>query len=694
MLVSDWKLLRQDEAALQQLQESLSTDELTARLLINRGLTEIPRAQSFLACNEDCCADPFALRDMDKAVARLQKAVENKERVAVYGDYDVDGITSVALLVHYLRSVGIEADYYIPDRMGEGYGINISALESISQRGFSLVVTVDTGITASEEIRAAARLGLDVIVTDHHRCGETLPPAIAVIDPMRADCPYPFKGLAGVGVAFKLVCALHGDCKAMLERYADLVTLGTVADIMPLTDENRYMVRLGLEKLNRGDNQGVNALLTAAGSDGKKITSQTIGYTLAPRLNAAGRMAHASLAVELFLSPDRRTAAEAAESLCAENRLRQETEKAIFEDAVRLLEQREGFPGAYHSIVLAGDNWHHGVVGIVASRLCEKYGLPAILISFDGGGTGKGSCRSVGGLNLFELLGQCRHLLERFGGHHSAAGLSLRKENVETFALLFDELCAQKASLLSPEEMVLPTAECTLSLPELTVSAVETVDRLEPFGGGNPAPLFEVSHVRLTSAVSIGNDRHTRAELKSRERSVTALFFGTPLKQMPLPEGAWVDALCSLQLNEYNGACNVQLIVRGLRPSQVEQTALQLLKLPCGDLPCLDARCLPEREDFRKIYLFAYRFGPLHRFSLSALAERAFGSCAAEDLLKTTVCLRVLADEGLIDLQTEDPTSTISLSISSHVGEEKVDLQSNPFLKQLTQLSKGGGTNA
>lgn len=368
---------------------------LLSAVLCVRGINSPESAREFLECGPGALADPFMMTDMAAAVERIKLAIERRERVAVYGDYDVDGITSTCVLTDHLRKKGLDCLYYIPDRMEEGYGLNTGAIKSLQEKGVSLIITVDCGVTTVEEAAYAALLGVDMIITDHHECRDTLPAAVAVVDPKRADCNYPSRDLAGVGVAFKLLCALEGDSRAVLDEYADLVAVGTIADVMPLTGENRFIVREGLKKLRHGARPGLRALVEEAGLGEKRISASNVGFSLAPRLNASGRLGQASLAAELLLTESATRAAEYAADLCSLNRERQALETEIWHQALDMLDGEK----PQDPIVLCGDNWHQGVIGIAASRLTEAFNVPAVMICLDGD-KGKGSCRSCGGFNL------------------------------------------------------------------------------------------------------------------------------------------------------------------------------------------------------------------------------------------------------------------------------------------------------
>ena len=476
-----WRVGKCDDAAAYAIWKSGCCRRLTAALLSARGVRTPEEAAEFLREDAGLLRDPMAMKDMDKAVSRIRAAVGKRETVAVYGDYDVDGITSTCLLTDYLRSKGLRCLPYIPSRDNEGYGLNTAAIDTLHGQGVSLMVTVDCGITAREEAAYARTLGMDLVITDHHECGGgPLPEACAVVDPKREDdhCPNPY--LAGVGVAMKLACACEGESESILARYADLVAVGTVADVMPLIGENRALVQLGLEMLRERPRLGLAAMLRESGLDEKKLSASSIGFGLAPRLNAAGRLGQTDIALQLLMTDDPDEAARLAASLCELNRKRQSIETEIWQEANAMLEGRE--PDG--PIVLCSDRWHQGVIGIAASRLAEQYSLPAIMICFHGE-KGKGSCRSYGGFNLFDALSACAEHLTGFGGHALAAGLNLRQDQLPAFRRALADYYRSHRPAPQPEVL------CDLLITDpalLSLDNVSSLERLEP--------LYAVSYVR------------------------------------------------------------------------------------------------------------------------------------------------------------------------------------------------------
>lgn len=681
MKYKEWKMPSGSPKARQAL-EAAGIPPLLAAILSARGITQPDQARRLLTPRAEPVLDPMLLRDMDRAAARVRRALETGEHLAVYGDYDVDGITSTCLLTDCLRSLGGQVTPYIPDRLEEGYGLNLEAIQTLAAQGVTLIVTVDCGITAVEEVQFAAGLGVDVVVTDHHECKDPLPAAAAVVDPHRSDCPYPFKGLAGVGVALKLAMAVAGPEKGrqVFEDYADLAAVGTVADVMPMTGENRTIVQTGLAALAHPKRLGLAQLIQEAGLGERPITSVSIGYTLAPRINAAGRMGKAALAGELLLTHSPQRAQELAQELCQLNRERQSIEGEIFQESIQRLDHQP----QQGAIVLADPEWHQGVVGIVASRLSEKYGCPTFMICLDQG-MGKGSCRSWGGINLFELLMNCGDLLEGFGGHALAAGFVVREENIPALAqrlrqgVLDQQNGEEPPSVLETDGIVQPQ--------QLDVASVEALDALEPCGTGNPRPVLVITGAHVQSAVQVGRGRHLKLRLEARGCILDAIFFSADAAQLGVTPGCRVDVAFYPQINEFRGVRSVQLQVVDLHPAltraQMERCVYE--KYRRGELLSQDEAqsLLPSRSEF--VCLWRY------------LEHQSAGSGAMEDSLAritrsvahasgqrelpnhTRICLEVMQERGLISLSGQAGRVHITL----HRLEHKVDLEASEILRRL-----------
>lgn len=621
---------------------------------------------------------PMLMRDMDKAVERINLALSRGEKIAVFGDYDVDGITATVLLVDYLRRRGADCTFYIPRRIEDGYGLGCDALRTLRDQGVTLVITVDCGITGVEEARFAREIGMDLVITDHHECKETLPDAAAVVDPRRPDCPYPFKHLAGVGVALKLVLALGGQKEdAIFARYCTLAAIGTIADVMRMSDENRTIVCRGLESISSTDFLGLRALLKETGLLDKEITSIQIGFVLAPRINAAGRMGEAELAANLLLTDDSAKAEEMARELCDLNRERQAVEQDIFAQAV---EQIEHLPaGDRSALVLSSEVWHQGVVGIVASRLSEKYSCPSFMIHLQNG-MGKGSCRSYGGFNLFSALESCSDLLVDFGGHALAAGFNIREENIPAFRQRMNrcvrEFCNGEAPVSSLEVDVIIRHPETVTLEE-----VQELGRLEPYGAGNNRPVFALMGAKVESVQSVGQNRHMKLRLSKGTSHFDAIFFSVTPEECGVTAGSRVDAAFYLQINEFRGNSSVQMQMIDLRPSVEpsgrERECLELVErlIRGGPVTGKDAaRLWLGREQFIALWRCLERLGrdgPACCHRLPMLRRLAAALDGGDSFLRAAFGLEVFAERGLILLTPRDDRLVLRLQTGRRANLEE-----------------------
>ncbi|MBO5214234.1 MAG: single-stranded-DNA-specific exonuclease RecJ [Clostridia bacterium] len=557
-----WIVLQQDPNLVARIQQEHLLPEAVARLLCNRGLTEPEQIRKFLKNDlKTNLHDPFLLADMDKAVARVEQAIANRERITVYGDYDVDGITSTVILYQYLSERTEHLDYYIPSRMEEGYGLNAAALEAIRARGTTLLITVDTGTTAVEEIAHAKEIGLDVVVTDHHECMEALPDC-PVVNPKRKDSAYPFPELAGVGVVFKFISACMKDSMEAFRRFGGITAIGTIADIMPILDENRSIVRYGLENLQQNCPPGIRALLRLSGSADGGIDTNVIAYQIAPRMNAAGRIGDCKISVQLLLETDPQKAEELAQNLCAFNVERKEKEQQVVRDIDLIL---AGHAPKNKIMVYASDRWHNGVIGIAASRLTERYARPCILICFDGD-SAKGSARSVRGVNLFELVGQSSRYLENFGGHEMAVGLTLKRENYEQFLRDVTENADRSIS----EDDLIPTCEAEFEVDQTAFSPdfVRELGILEPFGNGNPYPSVVATGLKVLAVTGVGGGKHTRLTLEKNGVEFTAMWFGKPPEEAEYGEGDSVDIFCTITEKIFRQKASLNVTIRSIRFSE------------------------------------------------------------------------------------------------------------------------------
>ena len=720
-------IIKSDESkgcidSIKKLSDELSIEPIIARLLYNRGYKTAYEAKAFLNSENEFFFDPFLLDDIEKAVRRIKRAIDEKEKITVYGDYDVDGVTAVCTMCLYLRSKGGDVDYYIPNRSGEGYGVSCSAIENLHKNGTTLIVTVDTGITANEEVEYASTLGVDIVVTDHHECRDVLPSAVAVVNPHRPDSKYPFCELAGVGVVFKVICAYeiaveNSDPQSAVMKicrdYADLIAIGTIADVMPIKYENRLIVKGGLNIIEKRPRIGLKALFDViseradykANSSKRnkkqtKITSGYIGYTIAPRLNAAGRIRSASLAAELFLTEDENYAQSLAFELCEANLERQNEENSIMQQAYAKIEEEHDF--AHDKvIVLDADDWHHGVIGIVASRITEKYGLPCILLSFDGcdphvhsdDDIAKGSGRSIKGMNLVDALVNCKEYLVKYGGHELAAGLSVTRGQLESFKRQINAYANEKLD----EDATVPTleADCEIDFSDITLDVAEKIQQLEPFGVDNPVPVFVLRSAVVVECVPMSGGKHTRITLaKGKNRTYTAIFFSHSPSQLNLYVGDTVDVMFNLDVNVWADRKNVQLILKDIRLSE-EAKAIEINDKQRFDEIWNGARfsseenIVPTRDDFALVYNLvraSVRSGVdslSHKSILSSLSK--LSGSGSMNYVKLKFIIRILQELNLLGIEEiSDEVYHFKLQFT----KTKTDLEKSNLLRRLRLQQK------
>lgn len=696
----------------------LGIDAIIANLLYCRGYRDVASAKKFLYMESEILTDPYEMADMHRAVERIALAVERKEKVTVYGDYDVDGVTSVCTLYLYLKSLGLEVDYYIPNRIGEGYGVSETAISSLAESGTKLIVTVDTGITADAEVEFAKSIGVEFLITDHHECRQVIPDACAVVNPHRPDCPSRFKELAGVGVVFKFICACEekftGKSRAdsalsIVSKYADLVAIGTIADVMPIKEENRLIVSYGLKIIEKSPRVGLAALIEAASGKNEaqryankrkqiKISSSYIGFTLAPRINAAGRIRTAGMAVELFLTEDYEQAYTIAVQLCDANRERQNEENRIVEEANKKIE-KFGYD-KMPVIVLDADNWHHGVIGIVSSRITERYSRPSILISFEGNegdipspdDVGKGSGRSIKGMNLVDALCYCSEELVKFGGHELAAGLSVTRENLDAFRRKINEYAAEKLT----EENMIPTVEADLeiALSDASISLADNLRILEPYGVGNPVPAFVIRDITLSEIAPVSEGKHTRMAFTNGKNVVVGMFFSCNPETLGVYVGDKVDVLFNLDINEWSGRRNAQLIIRDIKQSEAlssmyKTKSERFAQIWSGDKILPGENVIPNRDDFAVVYrliISAVRSGSdtlslrdiLYR--LSKTGEKGI------DLIKLSIIIKVMQELNIVGI-VELGEGVYKFSMQYRSG--KAELEKSNLLKRLRAQQNG-----
>ena len=650
---------------------------LAAMILAARGKQTAQQADAYLSCQAPLI-DPLRMKDMDLAANRVARAIEQGQKIAVFGDYDVDGITATCLLTDFIRSRGGCCVPYIPGRLEEGYGLNPIAIDYLHKEGVRLIVTVDCGITAVKEAQLCKSLGIDLVITDHHECKEELPEAVAVVDPHRPDGGYPHKDLSGVGVAFKLAAALCGSQEQVLEGYADMVCLGTVADVMNLSGENRVFVSRGLEMLRQSQRPGIVALMKQAGCETQTLSSSSVGYTLAPRINAAGRMGKIELAVELFLTQDPQRGEELAKALCDLNRERQSVESEIYEQAVQMLPAGE-IPDA---IVLADENWHQGVVGIVASRIAEEYCCPTFLVCLDGN-HGKASSRSYGGFNLFAALTQLSELLESYGGHELAAGFTIHADQIDNFRTRVNELAREYYTGDGPRTVL--EADCVIPPELLTIGNIDSLGCLEPCGNGCPKPVLVMEGLQVDWINQVGGGKHMRLRLRSGRHSINGIYFSANAQSASIAQGDLVDVAFVPQVNTFRAERSVQMNILDIRPScqascSCDTGAYRALRRDALTPQIAETIC-PDRPMLAMVwrYLASVPAGVLQENPMCLCRKIVRWSGTAMSLGQLLVCLDIFAELGLLEITRLHKYITVRLI----QREGKADLNQSPTMQQL-----------
>lgn len=678
MILRKWEVRPLDKERAAAFAQTYGVPFFLAMLMNIRGLDDAAHLREFLGEGEPL-SDPFLLKDMDKAAARITHAVDNMEKIAVYGDYDADGVTSTAMLYSYLETRGADVIFYIPQREGEGYGMNMGAVEYLKEQGVSLIVTVDNGISSVQEVARANELGIDVVVTDHHRPQEILPDAVAVVDAYRPDDTSPYKHFSGVGIAFKLLMALEdgaGDVEDLLEAYSDLAAIGTIGDIVPLTGENRTLIRAGLERLSQSDRPGVQALLENAGIAGKTLTSTNVAFTLVPRINATGRMGAPERAVRLLISGYEEEAEVLSEEICADNEERRRVEAEIAEAAFADIEAKGYMKDRV--VVVDGENWHHGVIGIVASRVTERCGKPCMIIS-RGETEAKGSGRSIEGFSLFEAICACGDLLIKFGGHPMAAGITLKPENIEAFRKRINQYAAEHFPQM-PTQTV--TLDCKLNPAALSVSMAQSLTQLEPFGNGNPQPVFGLFNMELSNVTPVGGGGHLRLTLEKNGAVITAMRFNTKPEALPYHIGDKIDLAVQLEAREFRGQPSLTVIVRDMKFAafDTEKNIASLAsfeKWQRGEVLSVEDknRLYPDRACLAAIYRALRTVNGKETDQVRFVSQ--FGKDMTLGLFKTA--LLVFEERGLVHSEIADDTFTAALIETSG----KTDITRSPVLLAL-----------
>ena len=682
--IKRWEVKEMDRTKIRTLSKTHQIPSFLAMLLNVRGYDTPEQIEEILNPSEEL-SDPFELKDMDLAVARIQKAIGEFERIAVYGDYDADGVTATAILFSHLETMGANVLYYIPQRE-EGYGMNLDAINFLHQQGVKLIVTVDNGISAVTEVAHANGLGIDVVITDHHKPQETLPPAVAVVDPHRGDCSSNCKMLCGAGVALKLLLALdeESDPTQILEEYVDLVAIGTVADVVPMTGENRIFVRKGLEIMTQNLRPGIRGILAACNQLDKKLTANALSFILAPRLNAAGRMGRPERAVRLLTEEDSEAVESLAEEICEENEKRKKVEAQILKEATQLMDKE---PQIKHDriLVLAGEGWHHGVVGIVATRLTETYGKPCIILSL-GGDEARGSGRSVEDFSLFDAVHHCRALLTKHGGHPMAVGLTMDCGHVAQFRKEINAYAAVHCPQMPVPKLYL---DCKLKSPAtLTIDIAEQLSRLEPYGPELPLPIFGLYQMQIEKITPVGNGGHLRLFCRKGGEAVTVMCFGMRPEHFPYSVGSIVDLAVTLELGEFRGSPQITVQVHDLRLSSLDVEATLQSHFSYESFQRREplskedaARITPSREELVVMYRYFRKEGsPIHFY-------RAWAELGSEtlNLGKLLVALDIFLERGLARCETKDACSSYAFL---HPTGEKINIYESEIYQRIQRLTE------
>lgn len=712
-----WQIMENEDTKIDSflLSSQIGSSRALSTLLVNRGFKTPDDAIGFMNKSQETLHNPFLLNDMDKAVERITTAIENKEKITIYGDYDVDGVTSVSILYLYLTSIGGVVEYYIPSRKSEGYGMSIEAISRLQSNGTKLIITVDTGITAIEEIEYANELGLEVVVTDHHECTEVLPNAVAVINPKRRDSTYPFAHLAGVGVVFKLLCALQlhiskdsikNATRTIAQKYSDLTAIGTIADVMPIIDENRIIVAYGLQKAEKTDKIGLEMLINICrNGEGKSIynknkakkalTSTFVGFTLAPRINAAGRISSASIAVELFLSKTEAQAESYAYQLCEINKERQYAENKIAEQANKIVE--ENGLDKKPIIILDNEEWNHGIVGIVSSKVTDKFGVPSVLISFEGNedpfseeAIGKGSGRSINGMNLVEALTYCSPLLEKFGGHELAAGLTVKRNNLEALKEKLEEYaskCFKNVDMTPVLEI-----DTELDTSEINMEIAKEISVLEPFGVANPTPIFAARNMVIEDIIPVGMNKHLRIILSKDGEEFSAMLFAVSPEEFDLEPLDEVDVAFNLETNEFAGNVTLSLKIKDIKLSdtylQIEKQNEDIYQQVKDGTSTLSAELfIPERDDFSAVYKHLLNASRCNKdtFSYMRLTKELNRYRITNHFTysKVKIIIKVFTELNIVAIEEIDD---FSFTFKIAYSKNKTNLEKSSLLKKLKSM--------
>ena len=670
-----WYVLPSDRELAEDITAQYDIEPFLAHLLVSRGITDDLELEDFCFDSAELI-DPYELKDMDKAAERIKQAIADGEKIAVYGDYDADGVTATALLYLYFKSIGISVRTYIPDRNSEGYGLNINAIRSLCEEGIQLIITVDNGISAHPEAEYIKELGMDLVITDHHKATENLPEAVAVVNPHRLDCPSRYKDYCGVGVAFKLICALSDkNSEELLREYADIITVGTIGDVMPLIGENRKIVKAGLELINNGGNKGIAALKEASGMKDKYLNSTSVAFSVVPRINAIGRMSHASKALDVLIGESREEARQRAVEIDSSNAERQEKEREILAEVQNQIDNNPELLNE-RVLIFSGKNWHGGVIGIVAARLVGKYGKPCFVIT-DDGEFAKGSARSIEGFSLYDAVSSASDLLIHYGGHVLAAGFGMKSENTEKFR---EAMYAYARSVDMP--FAKNIIDCKLRPAAVEADILPLIESLEPFGAGNPQPIFGLYGVTLSDIQPIGSGKHLRLTVKKDSSTITAVYFGmTPDKFLYKP-GDVIDLAVRLEKNEYMSQIKVGVYVKDIRMSGTDD--LRYLKSVRLYEKLRRKEILTkkqweflkiERQQIAEVYRYIKKCGGWHADTdllCYRLGDDGAGAC------KILTAIDILCELGIFRKEND--------GVSIVDTERKVDLENSELLRYINSM--------
>ncbi len=681
MAFKKWNIKIANKNSVADICASSDISEFLAQILVNRGYDSIEKIDEFINAVDEL-ENPFVLADMEIAVERINKAVTEFEKIAVYGDYDCDGVTSTSILYTHLSLMGANVIYHIPTRDGEGYGLNCDAIKYLAQNDVKLIITVDNGISAINEVELANELGMQVIVTDHHIPGEHLPPAFAVINPHRLDCPSAYKDLAGVGVAFKLIAALeNADYDYVLSQYSDIVAMGTIGDIVPLTGENRTIVKVGLEQLSQTDNVGLISLANVAKLNMTSVNSQSVAFTLVPRINAAGRILDASIAVKLLIANDPEEALAIAESINDLNVERKSLEESVIIDIQKQIEENPQILSK-RVLIFKGANYHHGIIGIVCSKILEKYGKPTIILTENQDGTLTGSARSVDGFSIFDALYSCKDVFIKFGGHSAAGGMSLEKERFAEF----DEKIQKFARKFHD---IMPTfsydVDMVIAPNDLNLANIKSLEILQPFGAKNQYPSFMIKGAKLQNVTPVGDNKHLRLGFTYGAIQIKAMLFRTSLNEFMYKIGETLDFVADISINLYNGNEYLSMTIRDIRPTDLEQERILNAKSYYDKFVLEEKlsfavieKIIPTRDEIAVVYRYINKSK-----TINGDIDNIYFSFSEHNInyIKYRIILNILTEAKLIKI------SLTNGSIEIQKADGKVDLQETKTYKRLIEMN-------